>query len=450
MLDETGQAGSLSSSFARRSSLDQDGFGLTLRFPPEEDLDLVSPHFPGYTLQNALYDRELMRLSDRGGASGLIGSRWADLCATTLDSAPHMLVAVDPGLDDLVFHRVVRLDDIPAIAREASRHKLQNPDFLLIRGDQDEQHVLAADAKFSVDTAKSRQVSSEVVRSLIGMGPAIERLMPELRPDAVIDDGVFLCPDYSLTRRLLRTRRGVHRVTIADNEVRLIPIDADAFLDTLEDGSLIDRLAALDDLPLDHHQSLALMLFYLRLARAMIGCWIDQKEPLLTYKDEPVVDLELIEEAVKRDASHGLDAWRLVLRWNDIAEETRRQRATIDHVTALPLSGKDLRARIDVAARAAGVEPPSTNRVRRVLGTWFRARHRENFGSIPPPVDDLDPLLSRLAAFGRALRPELELKADEVILDLVSAPNATGEVADEAVPSTGSAPRAICADSRGA
>jgi len=404
---------------------------LTLRIPSEAvDLDLSSSHFPGGSLHSALYDRDLMRLSDRGGASGMIGARWADLCFHALHHAPTLIAPVQPGMDDLRVDEVIRLDDISAIASQASRLKLQNPDFLLIHEDEEGQHVLAADAKFSIDTAKSRQVSADVVTSLIAMGPTIGRLVPTLRPDATVHDGVFLCPDYSLTSRLLQTRRGLQRVTVADHEVRLIPVDAPVFLETLDHGRLIDRLASRDGLPLDHLRSLALTLFYLRVARALIGCWIDQTSPLLLYRDQPVIELAAVEEALVHDTAPDLDAWRLVLRWNDIADQTRRQRSAIDHVTSLPISGKELRGRIDVAARAGGVAHPSTNRVRRTLGAWYRERHREEFGPIPPPVDDLDDVLSRLATFGRSLRPALEVKTDEIILDLVSAPDVPSEMAD--------------------
>ncbi len=359
----------------------------------------------------------------------MIGARWADLCANALEGGPQTLSGVRPGPHLFEVDRVIRLDAIPSIAAQASRLKLQNPDFLLIREHERQQHLFAADAKFSVETAKSRQVSSEVVTSLIAMGPAIGTLVADLRVDVAIDDGIFLCPDYSLTRRLLKTRRGLQRVTVSDEEVRLIPIDADTFLDTLGHGKLLDSLAALDELLLDYHHSLALSLYYFRLARAIIGCWIDQTNPVLLYRDVPVVDLADIEDGVGRDASKGLDAWSLVLHRNDVADQSRRQRTAVDHVTALPISGKELRARIEVTAKAAGVEPPSANRIRRVLGAWFRERYRDEFGPMSPPVDDFDAVLSELAAFGRSLRPRLELKADEVILDFVSAPVQSDETA---------------------
>lgn len=92
-----------------------------------DDLSLASDCFPGGSLVSAIFDRDLMRLSDRGGASGMIGDRWAELCADAI--AAHAFgdprsMAPDP---DTVL-RTVRLDDIPGIAAAASRRKLQNPD----------------------------------------------------------------------------------------------------------------------------------------------------------------------------------------------------------------------------------------------------------------------------------------------------------------------------------
>lgn len=409
---------------------------MTFSAPPE-DLDLISAHFPGGSLYSALYDREVMRLSDRGGASGLIGSRWADLCDQALNFHQESIGGAGRnGLDarPLAIDRVIRLDDIPAVAAQASRLKLQNPDFLLIRELDGHRQLLAADAKFSVETAKSRQVSSEVVSSLIAMGPLVSRLLPSLE-DVTINNGVFLCPDYSLTRRLLRSRRGMQRVTVSDDEVRLIPVTAEEFLCPLDHGGLIDLFATVNSLPVDHRQSLALSLYYFRLARSAIGCWIDQTSPLLMHNDRPVVNVPEITSAAVQFARSSSDAWLAIVRWNELAEQTRLQRMEIDQVTALPISGKELRTRIEQAARAAATVPPSTNRVRRVLGAWFREQFRNEFGPVNPPVADFDVLLTHLATFGRSLRSRLEVLTDEVILDFVSTPEiekiAAGRVSRE-------------------
>ena len=40
-----------------------------------------SPLLPGGDLVSALFDREVMGFADRGGASNLVGDRWADIAA---------------------------------------------------------------------------------------------------------------------------------------------------------------------------------------------------------------------------------------------------------------------------------------------------------------------------------------------------------------------------------
>ncbi len=123
-----------------------------------------SPLLPGGDIVSALFNREVMGLADRGGASNLIGERWADIAAThaaTWIGSERRLHADDQ--EPLRIMRVDRLDAMPAVAAAASRRGLQNPDLLLIGQRGDRQAIQAADAKFSVETARSKQVSPEVV-----------------------------------------------------------------------------------------------------------------------------------------------------------------------------------------------------------------------------------------------------------------------------------------------
>ena len=127
-----------------------------------------SPLLPGGDLVSALFDREVMGLADRGGASNLIGDRWADIAAehaATWIGTERRLHADDQ--DPLRIVRVDRLDATPAVAAAASKRGLQNPDLLLIGQRGDQQAIQAADAKFSVETARSKQVSPEVVLGLM-------------------------------------------------------------------------------------------------------------------------------------------------------------------------------------------------------------------------------------------------------------------------------------------
>jgi len=79
-----------------------------------------SPLLPGGDLVSALFDREVMGFADRGGASNLIGDRWADVAAG--HSAPGIgteqrLHGADP--EPLLIVRVDRIGATPAIAATA-------------------------------------------------------------------------------------------------------------------------------------------------------------------------------------------------------------------------------------------------------------------------------------------------------------------------------------------
>jgi hypothetical protein len=319
-----------------------------------------------------------------------------------------------------VAEATVRLDDIPEIARTASRNKLQNPDFLMV-GQADGSPVLwAADAKFSVDTARSKQVSGEVVTALLGLGDMVRRLLPNLAEDIAIQNGVFLCPDYALTHRLLRDRRGPRRATVKLAEVRYVPVTAPQFLEPVGQAGIREFFATLDDLPIDPAGSLMLGLYYFRLARAALGCWLDQTAPLLSYRDPVEVDEAAVEAEAKSLATIRTSAWGLVQRWNDLADEVRQQRSAVDHVTSLPINSRALREQIESAASRAGVAPPSSTRVRKSLGSWFRGKLREEFGPINPPVEDFGDILDRLGRYSRSLQPDLAVVTSTVIDDLVS------------------------------
>ena len=164
-----------------------------------------SPLLPGGDLVSALFDREVMGLADRGGASNLIGDRWADIAAA------HVATWIGTerrlhGDDQQPLHivRVDRLDATPAVAAAASKRGLQNPDLLLIGQRGNQQAIQAADAKFSVETARSKQVSPEVVLGLLELREPVSGLL-EGSVTGQVESGVFLCPDYPLTHLMLRT-----------------------------------------------------------------------------------------------------------------------------------------------------------------------------------------------------------------------------------------------------
>ena len=89
-----------------------------------------SSRLPGGDLVSAVLDREVMGLADRGGASNLVGDRWADVVAEATAMWPSSERPV-PGGDAILVEVVHRLDAEPGVAAAASRRGLQNPDLLL-------------------------------------------------------------------------------------------------------------------------------------------------------------------------------------------------------------------------------------------------------------------------------------------------------------------------------
>jgi hypothetical protein len=381
-----------------------------------------SPLLPGGDIVSALFDREVMGLADRGGASNLIGDRWADIAAThvaTWIGSERRLHADDQGPMRIV--RVDRLDAMPAVAAAASKRGLQNPDLLLIGQRGDRQAIQAADAKFSVETARSKQVSPQVVLGLLELRQYVPGLLDGVSERIQVESGVFLCPDYPLTHLMLRHRRGIVRATVRQEEVVLVPAAPDRFWDGVPGAEIIAPLADTDHLPAQPDDSLMAGVYYFRLARAAVGFWLDATKPLLLHSDVVTVDISAVrDETVRRsaDASSAID---LIRRWDADVQEIRNQRAAVDQAAALPIPGRDLRAMAAKIAQAAGGDPPSANQVRRRLGAWYRGVLRDRFGPILPPATDLPSVLRQLGDAGRDLAPQAERELERIVLELMTA-----------------------------
>jgi hypothetical protein len=367
----------------------------------------------------AVFDRQLMRLSDRGGASGMIGDRWADICASALGGWAQTTRALASNERNVSVQRIIRLDDVPAIALTASRQKLQNPDFIIIGENGAGPVMLAADAKFSVETAVASQVSAESLQALLQMGPLIGEHLGDVDVEASVEDGVFLCPDYSLTHYMLDRRRLPRRATVDPAQVAFLPVTALSFIEPMEAASLIPLFAGVDELQLDYRRSLLLTLYYFRLVRAGIGCWFDQTGPLLDYREKPALDMQQVDAQARHLATRSNSAWEMIERWDDLAETVRQQRTAVNHVTSLPIVNRELRQQVEAAAQEAGVVAPSLNKVRRRIGAWFRDRLRDDFGPILPPVDDFSGVLMRLSERARDLRPEVAAATEDIILEML-------------------------------
>jgi hypothetical protein len=380
-----------------------------------------SPLLPGGDIVSALFDREVMGLADRGGASNLIGDRWADIAAThvaTWIGSERRLHADDQGPMRIV--RVDRLDAMPAVAAAASKRGLQNPDLLLIGQRGDRQAIQAADAKFSVETARSKQVSPQVVLGLLELRQYVPGLLDGVSERIQVESGVFLCPDYPLTHLMLRHRRGIVRATVRQEEVVLVPAAPDRFWDGVPGAEIIAPLADTDHLPAQPDDNLMAGVYYFRLARAAVGFWLDATKPLLLHNDVVTVDISAVrDETVRRsaDASSAID---LIRRWDADVQVIRNQRAAVDQAAALPIPGRDLRAMAAKIAQIVGADAPSANQVRRRLGAWYRGVLRDRFGPILPPVADLPSILRQLGDAGRDLAPQAERELERIVLELVT------------------------------
>jgi hypothetical protein len=385
-----------------------------------------SPLLPGGDLVAALFDREVMGLADRGGASNLIGDRWADIAAEHIQTwigTERRLHGDDQ--EPLRIIRVDRLDATPAIAAAASKRGLQNPDLLLIGQRGDQQAVQAADAKFSVETARSKQVSPEVVLGLMELRDHVPGILDGVSDRVRVESGVFLCPDYPLTHLMMRHRRGIVRTTVRREEVVLVPADPDLFWDGVQGAELIAPLAATDNLPARPDENLMAGVYYFRLARAAIGFWLDATKPLLLHNDSVIVDIDAVHAETLRRSREAASAIDLIRRWDADVQTIRNQRAAVDQVAGLPIPGRDLRPMAMQIAQAVGADPPSANQVRRRLGAWYRGVLRDRFGPISPPVADLPSILQQLADAGRDFGPQAERELERIVLDLVEI-NMTG------------------------
>lgn len=381
-----------------------------------------SPRLPGGDLVAAVLDRNVMTLADRGGASNLVGDRWADLCATQAAGWVGAERPVPDGAAPLRVSRVLRLDATPAVAAAASRRGLQNPDLLLFGNRDGAPVVQAADAKFSVETARVKQVSPAVVEALLGLRDVLPDLFGAemLGDDVGLVPGVFLCPDYPLTHLMLRRRHGIVRTTVRPEDVALLPAPAGAFFAPIEGARVMPVLAGVDALPVAIEDDLLAALYYFRLARAAVSCWLDATKPLLLFDDRLAVDEGAVRAEAAARTAGPRSAYDLLQRWNADVQTVRATRSAVDHAAALPILGRDLRAMVARLAAAEAADSPSLNQVRRRLGAWYRGRLREQVGPLAPPVLDLPRKLEELGRAGAALVPRLEAETARIVHEMVA------------------------------
>jgi hypothetical protein len=385
------------------------------------DIEIHSDLLPGGDLISAVLNRQLMAFSDRGGSSGIIGQRWADHCGDVVEGWAGGISDVPGGRPPIMIDRVARLDAYPSIARAASKRGLQNPDFIVI-GKQDGEPVLqAADAKFSIETARSRQVSAEVLAALLDLQTVLEPATGAIDPAARIERGFFMSPDYPLTQLMMRRRYGIMRVSVHDDEVEALQVDAAGFFAPAEGVEVMRILASVDGLPVSVDESLLAGLYYFRVARAAIGAWLDSVRPLLQMNDRVEIDIQAVSAEAHRRAANATSAYELFRTWDVDVERIRANRTAVDHVAGLPVINRELRDLIARVAAEVDAEPPSMNQVRRRLGAWFRGELRDRVGPLTPPIADFPRTLQQLAAISAELAPRIPGESERIVLELIAA-----------------------------
>lgn len=387
-----------------------------------------SPKLPGGDLVTAVLNRRLMSLADRGRASGMVGARWADLASSGVVAWPGSSHQI-PGQDGRAFllEHVVRLDSRPEVATRASKRSLQNPDLVFVGTVDGHPALQAADAKFSVETARAKQVSAAVVEGLLTLGEIVTDLLPAPTSSYTLVDGIFLSPDYSLTHLMFQRRYGVVRTTVRVEQVALIPVVPARFFAPLDGAALMPVLAGIDALPVSIDEDLAAGLYYFRLARAAVGCGLDAKAPLLGLRDRVQVDESMVLLETQARAKSARTAYELILEWNVEVDQVRRQREAVDRVAGFPIRGQEVRAFIEEHQARTNSAVPSINQVRRRVGAWYRSGLVDRVGPMEPPIADLDAALARLARAAREISLQAEDETRRVIAELSVAEDVSGD-----------------------
>ncbi|RIK43598.1 MAG: hypothetical protein DCC58_09430 [Chloroflexi bacterium] len=375
--------------------------------------NVSSPLLPGGSLIAAALHRQVMIWSDRGGASRHIGDRWAIQCWEALQAADDRCWPV-PFASGFRLKRVIRLDDVPQVSREANLQQAENPDFLLlgVRDTDPDQAILqAADAKFAVDRIKPSQVSVDVVERLVEVVASARQLVEATLRDLglgapLVVRGVFVCPRSALTDHLLRKARSNRDVQVHHSElVRIDPDPAAMFVD-LPMTRLIGPLARIDALPVTPRTNLISAIYYFRLACACMHLWAEGHRPLLSASTAFEPEPGIVSAELTMRANQASSAWSLVQTWAQDVEPQVQARQALANVATLPVRMRDLRAEIERAGK--GDHSGLVRAVRRDLDLHFRRRLFELTGEIS--ADDPRPLpriLDDVAKATRSLQPEL-------------------------------------------
>jgi hypothetical protein len=377
-----------------------------------------------------VFDSQIMRLSDKGGASHMIGESWSDVVAGELEGWTGKVIPVPRSdLRNGIVTDIHRLDTIPGVAARASRLGLKNPDFLAHVQCNGRGTVIGVDAKFSIETAREEQVSVEATSRLFEKDELLTALLPTMPDIPKFARGMFVSPDYNLTRAMFRQRMGHRRMTVSRHDVVLVDVPGADMFARVGEPRVMRRLIALDSLPIDPWSSLLAGQYYFRLSCAMFGLALDEQLPLLGHH-EVRTDVSHVLKQVERRASRVDSAWALVLLWDRDVEHIRRQRLALHQVVGSPVSGVELRELADTTlVHLAPEARPSRNQVRKTLGKMFTDDVIGRTGVIMPPLDDFPSELERVAAVSRDVAERYRTDIDAIVAGVIES-----LVADTLVP----------------
>jgi hypothetical protein len=342
-----------------------------------------------------------MTLADRGGASGYVGLTWGALCGEWLATMTGRPIDVNGRLRGILTD-VADIDAIPGLPAFASNRGLQNPDFLLTLQTEEGPILVAADAKFSIETAKPRQVSAEMLEALLESPGSPVKISLDVRGRE--RNGFFITPDYEVTHLMLKGTVGILRTAIDPDQAYLIAVSPERLFARPDLPPLLNAIAGIDGAEPAWPSDLVTALYYARCVFACAGCRIDESKPLLGSVGQPANDPVLLPELLRR-AANASSAWGLVLQWDRDAEAVREARVQVHQAADLGVPNREIRDLVEHEAARLGKEAPSVSRIRRELALWTTAQLVEQFGVVIYPVADLGRLIRDVRRTVAQLRP---------------------------------------------
>lgn len=363
-----------------------------------------------------------------GGSSARIGERWSDIVSQHIDSLVGAEVAI-PGGGSHVVDEVIRLDALPHVAYAASKRSLQNPDFVLLGHDDGQRTMQAADAKFSIETARSKQVSVEMLIALADVGPSYTNLLGPWQTEGTIVPGLFFGPQSALTAFVLSGGRGITRATVHPDEIVLLAVSGAELTGPVPGGGARRRLAELDHLLSLSNVELLVGLYYTRLSSAAGASWYDMHRPLFGQSSLSGPDFDAVEDEIAQRVPQHRNGFELINRWAVEAEDVRADRGALNQAAGLPLPNRELREWTLADATAAGVQPPSLNRVRKELQRWVHDQLLDEIGVIEPSQANIPARISQIRALVGAIAPGARAETRRIVLRIrVESDLASGSV----------------------